>query len=128
MNIKKAALTVLSITLNIVVTVMVLIGLSRLGSAAYHYGHSVFHAEAMDPAPGRQVNITVAQGDSAQEIAQLLQEKGLVEDWKLFFIQARLSKYYDTMEAGDYTLTTAMTPKEMMAVMSGESLEEEEED
>ena len=127
MNYKKAALTVLSITLNIVVTIMVLIGLSRLGNAAYHYGHSVFHAEAMDPEPGRKVNVTIERGDSAEEIAKILQNKGLVEDWKLFFIQARLSKYYDTMNAGDYTLTTAMTPKEMMAVMSGETLEEEEE-
>lgn len=127
MNIKKAALTVLSITLNIVVTALIIIGLSRLGTAAYHYGHSVFHAEAMDPAPGRQVNVSVEKGASVGEIGQLLQEKGLVEDWKLFYIQARLSKYYDTMSAGEYTLTTAMTPKEMMAVMSGETLEEEEE-
>ena len=127
MNIKKAALTVLSITLHIVVMAVILIGLFRLGTAAYYYGHSVFHAEPMDAAPGREVSVSIEKGDSVGEIGQILQDKGLIEDWKLFYIQARLSKYYDTMTAGKYTLTTAMTPKEMMAVLSGETLEEEEE-
>lgn len=127
MNTKKAALTVLSITLNIVVIALVVIGLTRLGNAAYYYGHSAFYIEPVDEEPGRQVSVAVEKGDSAQEIGQLLQEKGLIEDWKLFYLQASLNKFDEKKIEGNYVLTTAMTPKEMMAVMSGEVAEEEEE-
>lgn len=127
MNTKKAALTVLSITLRIVVLALVLIGLLRLGTAAYYYGHAVFQAETMDPEPGREVTVTLEKSDSVADIGKILQDKGLIEDWKLFYLQARMSRYYETMAPGTYTLTTAMTPKEMMAIMSLEGLEEEEE-
>ena len=46
MNTKKAALTVLSITLKIVIIAVVALGIFRLGSMAFSYGHSVFQEEA----------------------------------------------------------------------------------
>ena len=48
MNTKKAALTVLSITLKIVIIAVVALGIFRLGSMAFSYGHSVFQEEAVD--------------------------------------------------------------------------------
>lgn len=126
MNVKNAALTVLSIALKIVIFAVIVMGLFRLGGLAYSYGHSVFQEEAMDEAPGRFVSVTIDNGVSTKDIAKLLEKKGLVEDWKLFFIQVKVSKYAKTIEPGSYTLTTAMKPREMMAVMSGEELETEE--
>lgn len=128
MNTKKAAITVLSITWHIVVTALVVMALVRLGEEAYHYGHSVFHTEPIDHEPGRQVAVSIDESASVSDIGKLLEKKGLIEDWKLFYIQVRLSKYYKTLKPGEYTLSTAMVPKEMMIVMSGEELEEEEED
>ena len=126
MNTKKAAITVLSITWRIVITALIAMALVRLGEEAYHYGHSVFHTKPLDPEPGRQVAVSIADGTDVVEIGKLLEKMGLIEDWKLFYIQVRLSKYAKTLKSGDYTLTTAMEPKEMMTVMSGETLEEEE--
>ena len=123
MNTKKAALTVLSITLKIVIFAVIVLGVYRLGTMAFHYGHSIFKEEAVDPMPGRTIEVTVGSGASTKEIAQLLENKGLVEDWKLFYIQVKVSKYSKTMAAGDYTLSTAMKPREMMAVMSGEEID-----
>ena len=42
MNTKKAALTVLSIALKIVVLAVVVMGIYRLAGVAFDYGHSVF--------------------------------------------------------------------------------------
>lgn len=128
MNTKKAALTVLSITLRIVVTALVAMLMMRLGEEAYRYGHSVFRTEALDPEPGRQVPVSIGKGDSVSDVSKLLEQKGLVEDWKLFYIQVRLSKYYKTIVPGEYILTTAMAPKQMMAVMSGISPEGEDDE
>ena len=125
MNTKKAALIVLSITLKIVVIALVAMMLMHLGTEAYYYGHSVFHTGALDPLPGRQAAVKVEEGDSIVDLAKLLERKGLISDWKLFYIQIRLSKYYEMIEPGEYVLTTAMTPKEMMAVLSNEGEEED---
>ena len=125
MNTKRAALTVLSIALKIVVTAVVILGIVRLGGVAFYYGHSVFQEEAVDEEPGRSITVTIDDGSDIGEIAKLLEDKGLVNDWKLFYIQVKVSKYAKKLEAGTYTLTTAMKPREMMAVMTGEETAEE---
>ena len=116
MNTKKAALTVLSITLKIVIIAVVALGIFRLGSMAFSYGHSVFQEEAVDPMPGRTISVTVPDGASPLDLARLL-------DWKLFYIQILCSKYSKTMKPGTYTLSTAMKPRQLMAVLSGEDVE-----
>ncbi len=123
MNTRKAAWTVLSIALKMVFMAVIAVGIFRLGSMAFSYGHSVFQEEAVDELPGKTVEVTVPQGASKTEIAKLLEKKGLVEDWKLFYIQILCSKYASTMKAGTYTLSTAMKPRELMAVLSGETID-----
>ena len=75
MNTKKAALTVLSITLKIVAIAVIALGIFRLGSMAFSYGHSVFQEEAVDPMPGRTIQVTVPDGASKTEIAKLLEKR-----------------------------------------------------
>lgn len=123
MNTKKAAFTVLSITLKIVIFAVIVLGIYRLSAMAYNYGHSIFMEEALDEKPGRTIEVTVEQGSSVKEIAKLLEKKGLVEDWKLFFLQVKVSKYAKSMQGGTYKLSTAMKPREMMAVLSGEKID-----
>ena len=90
MNTKKAALTVLSIALKIVIFAVIVMGVYRLGTMAYAYGHAIFSEEAVDPKPGRTIEVTIESGTSTKEMAQLLEQKGLVEDGKLFFLQTAL--------------------------------------
>ena len=84
MNTKKAAFTVLSIALKIVIFAVLVLVVVRVGSFAYEYGHAVFEEEALDEPPGRTIPVTVPEGASAKDIAMLLEDEGLVEDWKLF--------------------------------------------
>ena len=123
MNTKKAAFTVLSIALKIVIFAVLVLVVVRVGSFAYEYGHAVFEEEALDDPPGRTIPVTVPEGASAKDIAMLLEDEGLVEDWKLFYFQILCSKYANTMQPGEYVLSTAMKPRELMAVMSGEEVE-----
>lgn len=123
MNTKKAAWTVLWIALRMVIMAVIAIGILRLGTMAFSYGHSVFQEEALDAMPGRTIEVTVPEGASKTEIAKLIEKKGLVEDWKLFYIQILCSKYASSMKAGTYTLSTAMKPRQLMAVMSGEEID-----
>lgn len=126
MNTRKATLTVLSITFKIVITALIIMGILRLGTMAYNYGHSVFQETAVDEEPGRQVEVSIPAGSSEMAIGKILEKKGLVEDWKLFYLQVTVSKYRGKLQPGQYILSTAMKPRAMMAIMSGEAPEEPE--
>ena len=55
-----------------------------------------------------------------------MESNGLIRDANLFQIQLKLSAYSDRIKAGVYTLSTSMTPKEMIVVMAAEDEEDEE--
>jgi UPF0755 protein len=58
------------------------------------------------------------------ELSKLLEQKGLVSDANVFFVQLKLSD--DEVVSGAYELNTAMTAAEMLEVMSGGNQEEED--
>ena len=63
---------------------------------------------------------------SARDIGALLEKKGLVRSADLFAVQLKLSSYSKKIKAGVYTLSTSMTAKDMMQVMSADEVTETE--
>ena len=51
------------------------------------------------------------------EIGQILEEKGLIRDAKIFYIQETLSEYHGYLAPGIYELNTSMTIEEMINTM-----------
>ena len=97
-------------------------------SACYDFGYKIFADEAKDPAPGIIKTVAVVEGKTDKEIGDILAEKGLVDSGFLFMVQVKLSEYKDQLKPGVYELSTAMTPYEMMAVMSASDTDENAED
>ena len=74
----------------------------------------------MSEAPGVEVTVEITDGMDFDGIAQQFYDKGLVRDKNLFRLQEFLSNYSeDGFVEGTYTVTTAMTPEEMMDVIGG---------
>ena len=69
---------------------------------------------------GRKVSVTVGSDMGAKDIAQTLENKGLIRDANLFVIQERLSEHHGDIKPGIYELNTNMTAEEMIVVMSSE--------
>lgn len=92
----------------------------------YDYGYRVFTEPAVSSGTGRTVIVTIPQDMSAWEMGKLFEEKGLVEDSKLFVLQYYLSEYLKDIQPGTFELTTAMTAEEMMRVMATPVSEENE--
>jgi len=95
-------------------------------SSCYDFGYRIFADKAKDPAPGIVKTVAIVDGKTDQEIGEILEEKGLIDDGFLFGIQVKFSEYKDKLKPGVYELSTAMSPYDMMAVMSA-SVEEESE-
>ena len=95
---------------------------------AYDYGYRVFTEAPVSVGEGRIISIEVKEDMSSKEIGEMLQQKGLIRDSKIFILQELLSEYHGKETPGIYDLSTAMTADEMLAVMCMEPVEEESDD
>lgn len=120
-----------SVCLSVVVLVLFGFLLYRMGEYAYDFGYRVFTEGAMtteEKAKDKVVQITSDMG--AKDIGDVLEGKELIRDSNLFVVQLMLSAYKDDIKPGTYTLSTSMTAREMMQIMSAEeeTTETEEDD
>lgn len=116
------------ISFTIMVILLVVYAGVRLAAKGYDFGYRVFTESAMEEAPGKDVMVLVREEMSEREIAELLEEKGLIRDAGLFYLQLKLSAYSGDLLPGVYTLNTSMEPKEMMIIMATASGDTETED
>ena len=127
MNIKNLALGFMGFIVRASILAIAILVIFRTGQKAYEFGFRIFTEEAMSPAPGRDVAVTIVQGDSTMDVGKMLEEKGLIRDYKLFFVQKKCSVYDDDIKPGFYTLNTSMTAEERFAIIAGRKETESEE-
>ncbi len=128
MNGKQIVGAVVGTVTKVVVAAIVLMFIYRYSIMAYDYGYRVFGEEAMDEEPGRDVSVEIAESDSVKDIGQMLEQKGLIRDAKLFVIQEKLSGLENGIGSGTYELNTAMTVDEMLQIMAADGEETESEE
>lgn len=117
---KKSIRMILGVSLNVIVIAVGVFIIFMAGSKAYTFGHNIFDEEAVSSeAQARETQVTISDGITSKQLAKLLYDKGLVKDKTCFYYQIILSDYKDKFVGGTYTLNTAMTPTEMMKVLSG---------
>ena len=119
MNAKKIVLGLLDTIVKVVFIIVIAMLIVRYAKLAYDYGYHIFNQTAVSSGTGRTVSVTIADSDSAGEIGEKLFSVGLITDKTLFRLQEMFSEYHGMEKAGTYELSTAMTPEEMLAVMSG---------
>ena len=125
MNIKSIALGFMGFIVRASILAVIILVIFRTGQKAYEFGFRIFTEEAMSPAPGRDVAVTIVQGDSTMDVGKMLEEKGLIRDSKLFYVQKKCSVYDDDIKPGFYTLNTSMTAEDMFAIIAGRKESEE---
>jgi len=112
----------------ILLYVLVALLIIYLGRTAYGLGYEVFNQKPADgPGDAKSISVTITDDMSVMNIGELLQEKKLVEKPLVFWMQEKISDFRGELKAGTYTLTTAQSIDEMLAVMAHAHLEEEEE-
>ena len=108
---KKSIRMILGVSLNVIVIAVGVFIIFTAGSKAYTFAVS-------SEAQARETQVTISDGITSKQLAKLLYDKGLVKDKTCFYYQIILSDYKDKFVGGTYTLNTAMTPTEMMKVLS----------
>lgn len=126
MDVKYLVFTVVETIIKVVVIAAVILYVFRGATQAYDFGYRVFADQPVSVSGGRTITVSVAQDASVKEIAQMLEEKGLIEDANLFVVQELLSAQHGKIVSGIYDLSTDMTAAQMLEVMSPAAAETEE--
>lgn len=112
----KIALKILSISVTIVMIIAVIFGLFKVGQICYDFGYRVYTEPAMaKEEQGEDMLVQITSVTSLRDLAENLEDKGLIRDWKLFYLQAKISGF--DVEPGIYTVNTSMTAFDMMKIM-----------
>ena len=128
MNGKYLVGAVIEAVIKVIVIAVVVMFVFRTATTAYDFGYKVFADKPVSVSGGRTITGGIAESASVKDIAQMLEEKGLIEDARLFVVQELLSAYHGEILPGIYDLSTSMTAEEMLAVMSTPAEESKEED
>lgn len=128
MSASKIVMRLVSISFTVLLFLVAVYGLYELGLKSYSYGYRIFAEPPVSAGEGRDSLVRVKASMSDLEIAEILEEKGLVRDRFLFVLQLKVSGYSGKIKAGNYTLNTSMTAEEMMRVMSQEDITDTEQE
>lgn len=128
MNVKYLIITMLETIVKIVILAAVVVFVFRTSTQAYDFGYRVFADEPMSVSGGRTITVGIAEDASLKEIANMLEEKGLIEDANLFIVQELLSAYHRKILPGIYDLSTDMKAEQMLEILSTSTEEEGEEE
>ncbi len=124
MNIKEVIGSIVETIIKVAALLFLISFVYDAAIKAYDFGFRVFAEEAMTTGDGRTISISVEQDDTVMDIGKNLQEKGLIRDANLFFVQELLSENHGKINPGIYDLNTSMKSDEMLAIMAAEPEEE----
>lgn len=126
MNLKYVVAATAQIIIKLVLFAFIIMYILRAAMAAYDYGYRVFTEPPMTFGDGRIISVYIEDGSSALDVGEMLQDKGLIRDGRLFMIQELLSEHHDQIQPGVYDLNTNMTAQEMLEVIAQEPETDEE--
>lgn len=128
MSIKEIIGSTLELIIKIGVFIFAVTYIMKAATTAYDYGFRIFTEAPVSLGEGRTISVSVGEPVSVKEVGEMLEERGLIRDAKLFLLQELLSENHGKLQPGIYDLNTAMTAEEMMDVMAADAPEEGEEE
>ncbi len=126
MSTRNIGLGLLDTAVKLCLIVAAISVISKYASLAYRYGYNIYNQVPASPYDTRTVTVSVTNSMSVMDIAELLENRGIIEDKLLFYLQERFSEYHGLIAPGTYVLSPSQTADEIIAVMSESTIEAEE--
>lgn len=117
--VKKFFIGTFGVCVNVIIYALVIIFAVRMVTFAYDFSYEIFGNTVVEESSEKVVPIQISEGASTDEIATLLEKKGLIKYKYAFIIHVALSQYKGQIQAGNYELSPSMNMDEMLAIMSG---------
>ncbi|MBY7143302.1 endolytic transglycosylase MltG [Virgibacillus sp. NKC19-3] len=121
LNLRNDEVTTVRKIVAIIIIALILI-LVAGGISGYLYIKSSLGA--VDPESEEEIEVAIPIGSSSSEIAEILEENGLIQDGRIFRIYVKFNNESD-FQAGDYTFSPSMTIDEIInSLENGRVMEE----
>ena len=114
-GVNKMIRTAVAIAVRVIVYSLLTVALIKGSQVAYNFGHEIFYISSVEEAPGRDVSIRISKGETATDVAEELEDKGLIKNRASFYVQCWFFEY--DINPGTYVLNTSMTPREMLELI-----------
>ena len=128
MDARGIGLGILDAIVKILLVIVAVMLISKYASEAYTYGYNIYNQVPASKYDTRTVSVSITDSMSVGDIAELLENRGLIKNSKLFWLQERFSEYHGMIAPGTYELSPSMTPDEIIGAMSASSIAESEEE
>jgi UPF0755 protein len=119
--IKKFFVGTFGLCVNVAIYALIIIFAIRIVVFSYDFSYEVFGDVPVSVTSEEMVPVQISDGASTDEIATILEKKGLIKYKYAFIIHVGLSQYKGKIQAGNYELSPSMTMDDMLAIMSGDT-------
>lgn len=114
-GVNKMIRTAVAIAVRVIVYSLLTVAIIKGSQVAYNFGHEIFYISSVEEAPGRDVSIRISKGETATDVAEELEDKGLIKNRASFYVQCWFFEY--DINPGTYVLNTSMTPRQMLELI-----------
>lgn len=125
---KQFIVSITTAIVKVIVFVLIVKYVIGIATTAYDFGYRVFAEEPVSAEPGITYTVELSEETTPRQVAEALEDYGLVRDKNLFYVQYLVSSSKGKLMPGNYELSTAMTADEMLEIMSSSYVEEDEEE
>lgn len=122
-EINKITGTIIRVSLKLILYIVLIWLLVQVVHGGFRFGYAIFTPYTVDEAPGRDVEIVVAKGQSKWETVEQLEDMGLILDKYAAFFQMYFYDY--EVYPGVYEANTSLTAKEILQILNVEPEETE---
>lgn len=124
MSLKRTSQNMMKISVKTAVGVAMLVVLVVLARNGYKFGQAVFSEEGYEAKPGTDVTISFTGNESKMDIAEKLEEEGVIRDKLVFYIQElfytsgkSVNKEKYKITAGDYIVNSSQSGEEIIDIL-----------
>lgn len=114
---------VIGISGKLILYALVILLLAEGITRGYAFGHSLFYESSVEQAPGRDIVVTVPDGQKDADTIHELKKDGLIDNELAMRVQMRFYDY--EIHPGTYTLNTSMSSKKMLQILNEKTEEED---
>jgi len=118
MKAKNLIISIATTVVKVAVAAFIITKALEMATTAYEFGFRVFTEAPMTGEPGINYTVTLTEETKPKQVAEALEEYGLIRDKNLFYVQYLLSEQKDKLVPGSYELNTCMTAEEMLVIMA----------
>lgn len=121
-GLKRSTGFTFSLLINLIIVYLII----KLFSYSFNFTYKVFGDVPYDPGTSNYKVVEIPADSSTLDIGEALEEAGIIESKYQFFARVKVKGYGDKIQAGQYGLSANMSLDDILIIICGMEVEEDE--